>query len=481
MAETAVPKIVPSVSTGEPVDLTRPHFIGIAGTGMLPVARVCAERGFAVSGSDVRASEQVEELARLGVTVHTGHAAEQLPTDATAAVFTHAIAPDNPEILAARERGVPVVHRSAALSALMTGHRAVGVLGTHGKSSTAGMLAVTLSRMGQSPSYMVGADLEGPGSGGRAGGESGLFVAEIDESDRTLLGVGVEVAVVTNIGYDHPENYADAAEYVDVFEKFVRGLGPDGIVVLNADSPGCRELESRLRGGVGPQVVTFGESPSANWRLTQLASAGGRSSALLRGPQGREFFLGLRILGVHQLLNAAAAMAALDVLGQDLDMAMEQLGYFDGVQRRMTSAGMMAAVRIFDSYAHHPDEVAADLRAARSLAGEARVITVFRPTGQARLDTFGGEFGTALADSDAVVLVGDADSISEASLGELSVSISQAGGSVLAVETARETAVAWAAGEARHGDVVVLMGTGNLSECGLMLRRALADLTPVVA
>ncbi|MFE9446448.1 Mur ligase family protein [Streptomyces sp. NPDC006602] len=216
--------------------------------------------------------------------------------------------------------------------------------------------------MGQSPSYMVGADLEGPSSGGRTG-ESDLFVAEIDESDRTLLGMGVDVAVVTNIGYDHPENYANAAEYVDVFEKFVRSLGPGGIVVLNADSPGCRELESRLRGGAGPQVVTFGESPSANWRLTQLASAGGRSSALLHGPQGQEFHLGLRIPGIHQLLNAAAAMAALDVLGQDLDMAVEQLGYFDGVQRRMTSAGMMAAVRIFDSYAHHPDEVAADLRA----------------------------------------------------------------------------------------------------------------------
>ncbi|MER7568927.1 Mur ligase domain-containing protein [Streptomyces sp. NPDC097941] len=481
MAETAVPKIVPSVSAGEPVDLTRPHFVGIGGAGMLPVARVCAERGFAVSGSDVRASEQVENLARLGVSVRTGHAAEHLPADATALVFTHAIAPDNPEILAARLRGVPVVHRSAALSVLMAGHKAVGVLGTHGKSSTAGMLAVTLSRMGQNPSYMVGADLEEPGSGGRAGGESGLFVAEIDESDRTLLGVGVDVAVVTNIGYDHPENYARPADYVDVFEQFVRGLGPDGIVVLNADSPGCRELESRLRGGDGPQVVTFGESPSANWRLTQLASAGGRSSALLHGPHGREFYLGLRIPGVHQLLNAAAAMAALDALGQDLDLATEQLGYFDGVQRRMTSAGMMAAVRIFDSYAHHPDEVAADVKTARGLAGEGRVITVFRPTGQARLDAFGGQFATALAGSDAVVLVGDAGSISEASLGELSVSISQAGGSALAVETTREAAVACAADEAQHGDVVVLMGTGDLSECGLMLRRALADMTPLVA
>ncbi|MFD9285237.1 UDP-N-acetylmuramate--L-alanine ligase [Streptomyces mirabilis] len=480
MAETAVPKIVPSVSAGEPIDLTRPHFVGIAGTGMLPVARVCSERGFAVSGSDTRASERMEELTRLGVTVYTGHAAEQVPADATAVVFTHAIESGNPEILAALERGVPVVHRAAALDALMAGHMAVGVLGTHGKSSTSGMLAVTLSRMGQSPSYMVGADIEGPGSGGRAG-SSGLFVAEIDESDRTLLGVGVNVAVVTNIGYDHPENYADAAGYVDVFEAFVRGMRAGGAVVLNADSSGCRELQSRLSAGDGPRVVTFGESTEADWRLTEMACTGRRSTALLCGPQGQEFHLTLRIPGVHQLLNAAGAMAALAVLGQDLDLAVEELGYFDGVQRRMSSAGMMAGVRIYDSYAHHPTEITADLKAARALLpGQGRVITVFRPTGQARLDAFGSEFATALASSDAVVLTGDARSISEASLREVSVSIGQAGGAVLAVETARERAVMCASTAAREGDVVVLMGTGDLNECGVLLRRALSDLIPTV-
>ncbi|GAA3500983.1 UDP-N-acetylmuramate--L-alanine ligase [Streptomyces prasinosporus] len=477
MAETAIPTIVPSLSAGEPVDLSRPHFVGIAGTGMLPVARVCAERGLSVSGSDVTASQRVEELARLGVTVHTGHAAEQLPADATAVVFTHAIAPDNPEILAARERGVPVVHRSAALDALMSGRRAVGVLGTHGKSSTAGMLAVTLSRMGESPSYAVGADLEGPGSGGRAG-DGSVFIAEVDESDRTLLGVRVNVAVVTNIDYDHPENYASAADYLNAFEASARGMGAEGTVVLNADSAGCIELASRLKTGEGPRVVMFGASSSADWCLSEMASADGRSSALLCGPQGRQFHLSLRIPGVHQLMNAAAAVAALHVLDQDLDLAMEQLGYYGSVQRRMTSAGMMAGVRIYDSYAHHPTEVAADLSAARSLAGTGRLIMLFRPTGQARLDTFGAEVGKALAGSDAVVLTGDAR-LSEASLRELSVSIGQAGGSVLAVETAREDAVVCASKAAQADDVVVLMGTGDLSECGLMLRRTLADMAPV--
>jgi UDP-N-acetylmuramate--alanine ligase len=247
MAETAVPRIKPDVSAAGPVNLSRAHFVGIGGTGMLPVARVCAERGFTVSGSDAHASEGLKELARLGVSVHSGHAAEQVPEDATALVFTHTIGEDNPEIREARRRGIPVVHRSAALLALMTADRAtVAVMGTHGKSSTAGMLAFTLARMGQEPSYVVGADLDVPGSGGYAG-TGGFFVAEVDESDRSHIGTSMHVAVITNIGHDHPENYAEEADHVDAYEQCVRiGLHENGTLILNADSPGCRELASRL-------------------------------------------------------------------------------------------------------------------------------------------------------------------------------------------------------------------------------------------
>lgn len=247
MAETAVPTIAPNVSTGGPVDLERPHFVGLGGMGMLPVARVCAERGSTVSGSDARTSEGLKELARCGVTVHTGHAAEQVPADATVVVFTHAVGADNPEILEARRRGIPVVHRSAVLNALMAADRTpVAVLGTHGKTSTAGMLAFLLSRMAQEPSYVVGGDLDVPGSGGRAG-KGGFFVAEVDESDRSHIGVGMNVAVITNIGHDHPESYASQADHVDAYEQCVRiGLHENGTLVLSADDPGCRELASRL-------------------------------------------------------------------------------------------------------------------------------------------------------------------------------------------------------------------------------------------
>ncbi|MFF3406696.1 UDP-N-acetylmuramate--L-alanine ligase [Streptomyces sp. NPDC002742] len=478
MAETAVPKITPSVSAGDPVDLRRAHWVGIGGTGMLPVAQVCAERGFTVSGSDVRSSEGLEELTRLGVRVHAGHAAGHVPADATAVVFTHAVGEENPEIGEAQRRGIPVVHRSAVLNALMADRTAVGVLGTHGKSSTAGMAAFALRRMGQSPSHVVGADLDGPASGGHAG-EGPLFVAEVDESDRTHIGVSLQVAVITNITHDHPENYASELDHVDAYEECVRlGMRPGGTLVISADSPGCRELVSRLvMAGDGPRLVTFGLSSSADWRLTDLASAGGRSTAVLHGPGGLEFDMALRVPGVHQLLNAAATIAALHTLGQDCDLAVEQLRYFDGVRRRMTPAGEVAGVRVFDSYAHHPDEVRADLAAACTLLDDPgqRVITVFQPSDQSRLDAFGAEFGTALAGCDQVVLTGNAR-VHEGALRVLAGFIERVGGVARFVETKRADAVVCAASEARPGDLVVLMGSGDLVESGRVLRAALAEM-----
>ncbi|MFC4507008.1 MULTISPECIES: UDP-N-acetylmuramate--L-alanine ligase [Streptomyces] len=484
MAETAVPRIKPDVSAAGPVDLRRAHFVGVGGMGMLPVARVCAERGFSVSGSDERTSEGLKELDRLGVSVYTGHAAEQVPADATAVVFTHAIGPDNPEILEARRRGIPVVHRSAALSMLMsTARTPVAIMGTHGKSSTAAMVALALTRMGQAPSHVVGTDIDEPGTGGRSGAD-GFFVAEVDESDRSHIGVGMKVAVITNVAQDHPENYAEELDHVDAYEKCVRtGIHADGTLVLNADSPGCRELASRLAmSGDGPRVITFGMSSGADWQLVDASSLGGRSTAVLRGPGGREVELTLRLPGVHQLLNAAAGIATLEVLGQDIDQAVQHLWYFDGVARRMTPAGEKAGVRVYDSYAHHPDEVSADLAAARSLVGsDGRVLVVFQPSDQRRLDTFDIAFGKALVGCDEAVLTDSTAGVDLAALERLAARIDGAGGNARSVEPDRAEAVVRAAGLARPGDVVVLMGTGDIAESGPVLRAALGELVASAA
>lgn len=468
MAETAVPRIVPTLNAGAQVDLSRAHFVGIGGVGMLPLARVCAERGFTVTGSDLRSSAGVETLAaRCGVTVHLGHAAQQVPADATAVVFTHAVAEGNAEIKAAIERGVPVVHRSTALRALMDDSATVGVLGTHGKTSTAGMLAFGLTGIGQDPTYVVGGDLHGPASGGRAG-RGGIFVAEIDESDRTHLGLSVDMAVITDIGHDHPENYADEEDHVDAYEEFVRGVRPDGLLVLNADSPACRRLAARLHAlGMGPRLVTFGRTSNATWRLTNVQWEDGRGTATLCGTGGREFDVHLPVPGVHQLMNAAAVVAAADALNQDVDLLVEKLGDFGGVERRMSPRGAVGGVRVYDSYAHHPTEVTADLAAAHALTGgRGRVLAVFQPAGQTRLDAFGADLAKALAGADEVVLTDSARSVRKASLQELSARIAAVDGSIVAVEQDRAAAVVAAAQTARPGDVVVLIGTGDLVEYG---------------
>ncbi|MFD7939020.1 UDP-N-acetylmuramate--L-alanine ligase [Streptomyces sp. NPDC059755] len=480
MVETAVPRIAEDRPANRLVDLSRAHFIGIGGNGMLPVARVCAERGFAVSGSDHRISAGLKELARLGVCMHTGHAAEHVPADATAVVFTHAVGEDNLEILEARRLGIPVMHRSTALDSLMAAHSApVAVMGTHGKSSTSGMLAFALARMGQSPSYVIGADLGAPCSGGHAGAANGVFVAEVDESDHTHIGMSMRVAVITNIGFDHPENYSEEDDHVNVYEECVRvGLHEAGTLVLDADSSGARQLAARLAlAGDGPRVVTFGTSASADWRLVDMASEGGRSTAVLRGPGGREFDLALLVPGIHQLHNAAAVIATLDTLGQDCDQGVEQLLYFDGVQRRMTLAAEMAGVLVYDSYAHHPDEVSADLAAARSLVGQGgRVITVFQPSCKSRLSWFDIDFAKALAGCDEVVLTDSTDGVSRAMLEVLSARTVEAGGSARHVVLDRAVAAEQAAQLARPGDVVVLMGPGDIVGSGQVLRAALGEL-----
>ncbi|MEV0487381.1 Mur ligase domain-containing protein [Streptomyces sp. NPDC050508] len=481
MTETAVPRIKIDTLAG-PVDLKRVHFVGVGGSGMLPVAAVCAGRGYTVTGSDIRDSSRLAVLAQQGARVFLDHQAGHVPVDASAVVVTHAVREDNSEILRARELGIPVVHRSMVLDTLMSWRTSVAVMGTHGKSSTASMLADALSRLGHDPSYAVGADLEGPGSGGHAG-HGGFFVAEVDESDRTHVGTHMSVAVITNISHDHPENYSGEGDHVDAYEECIRtGLAEGGTLVLNTDSEGCRELASRLAMAEdGPRVVTFGTSSSADWRLTEIAATDGRPTAVLTGPNGMEVDLGLRVAGVHQLLNAAAVVAALHVLCQDPDQVAEHLLSFEGARRRMTPAGEEAGVRVYDSFAHHPEEVAADLAAAHTLlrGDEGRVLVVFQPSDDARLSVFGDEFGKALAGCDEVVLTDSSRGVHPGALELLSSRIVQARGTVVDVVPERDKAMLYAARSARPGDVVVLMGVGDIVDSGAVLLAALKEMALV--
>ncbi|MFI6050392.1 UDP-N-acetylmuramate--L-alanine ligase [Streptomyces violascens] len=462
MTDTAVPTIIPTLLHG-PVDLTRLHFVGLGGTGMAPLARVCAERGLSVSGSDLHPSAALDALSDLGVSVFIGHHARQVPADATAVVITHAIDEANPEVRAAGLRDIPVVHRSTVLDGLMRGHIAIGVLGTHGKTSTTGMLAQALAGMGEEPSYVIGGDLDGPLSGGSLGRRGGVFVAEVDESDRTHTAVSVNVAVICNIEHDHVENYAGLAQHIDAYEEFVRGMRPGGLVVLNIDSSATRELAARIvMMESGPRLVTYGFGSGATWRIASASTSSGRSTAHVSAPGGVDFTLTLEAPGLHQLRNATAAMAVLHGLGHPTADVMAQLALFKNVQRRMSVACEDRGVRVYDSYAHHPTEVRADLAAAQSVASAGQVIVVLQAPDAARVQAFGAQFGEALAGADTVVLTDNVRPLGDDMLAELAAHVTAAGGLVCRVEKERAAAVTHAYELAQLGDVVVLMGTGDI-------------------
>src|SRR6478735_1775171 len=245
------------MAPGIPAALERPHFIGIGGAGMSGIAKILAQRGAKVAGSDARESATADALRALGATVHIGHAAGHLADDATSVVVSSAIRADNPELVRAAELDIPVVHRSDALASLMDGLRSIAVAGTHGKTTTTSMLAVALTELNLDPSYAIGGDLAGPGTNA-AHGEGAIFVAEADESDRSFQKYDPEVAIILNVELDHHANYASMDEIYESFEAFAGKIVPGGTLVIAADHEGARELTRRLAGRV--RTVTYGES-----------------------------------------------------------------------------------------------------------------------------------------------------------------------------------------------------------------------------
>ena len=388
-------------------ELGRVHFVGIGGAGMSGIARIMLARGTAVSGSDAGASAGLDELAALGARVQVGHAADQVG-DADTLVVSSAIREDNPELAEARRRGLRVLHRAAALASLMDGRRVTAVTGTHGKTTTTSMVTTVLLETGAGPAYAIGGVLAAGGTGA-ADGPGSDFVAEADESDGSFLMYAPDLAVVTNIEADHLDNYGTEEAYRASFSRFLEKVRPGGLLVTSADDPGTRDLASQARER-GLRVVTFGESPDAGYRVIAVTAQGMRTSLIIRraapvsavlpaGPdQGgsaaepaarrappRSFGpvdvqLRLSVPGHHNALNAAAAFAAAVELGIEPATAARALSRYLGAARRLEPKGEAGGVRVLDSYAHHPTELAADLRAAREIAaGSGRVIAVFQP------------------------------------------------------------------------------------------------------
>ncbi|MFJ4092721.1 UDP-N-acetylmuramate--L-alanine ligase [Kitasatospora sp. NPDC089913] len=454
-----------------------PHFIGIGGAGMSGLAKILAVRGASVSGSDSKESETVLALRALGAAVHIGHAAEHVPDGASSIVVSSAIRADNPELAAARERGIPVVHRSDALAALMGGRRALAVAGTHGKTTTTSMLAVALGELGLDPSYAIGGDLDAPGSNAHHGtGE--IFVAEADESDRSFHKYAPEVAIVLNVELDHHANYASIDEIHESFETFVARITPGGTLVVSADHDGARELTARVAGREGLNVVTVGAAEDADLRVLSVVARGMTSEVTVL-LDGEELHFTVSVPGRHYAHNAVAALAAGVALGVPAADLAKALGAYTGVRRRLQLKGEAGGVQVIDSYAHHPTEMTADLEAIRE-ATEGRVLVVFQPHLFSRTQQLAEEMGAALALADASVVLDIYPAREDPIPGvtsELILDAARRAGAEVTAEHDFAAAPALLAGLARPGDLLLTMGAGDVTNLGPEILGHLANVS----
>jgi len=379
-------------------------------------------------------------------------------------VVSSAIRESNPELAAARERGIPVVHRAQALAALTAGRRLAAVTGTAGKTSTTSMLTVALQHCGFDPSFAIGGDLAASGSGAHEG-SGDVFVVEADESDASFLAFSPAVAVVTNVEADHLDHYGTAEAYVAAFDEFLGRIVPGGALVTCADDPGAAALADRARAR-GIRVRGYGRADGVDARLVDFRPDGAGARIVLRH-DGREHQLRLAVPGEHMALNALGALLAGVELGAGVDALLDGLAAFDGVRRRFEFRGRAAGVAVYDDYAHHPSKVAAQLRAARQVVdGHGRVVVAFQPHLYSRTRDFAAEFGEALGLADEVVVLDVYGAREDPQPGVSGALIADA--VPLPAERVRfvrhwEDVPGVVAGIVAPGDLVVTMGAGDVT------------------
>jgi UDP-N-acetylmuramate--alanine ligase len=468
------------ITPAEPVPaigLGRVHFTGIGGAGMSGIARIMLARGISVSGSDAMASAMLDDLHALGARVYVGHAGANLgdlgPGDTL--VLSSAIRADNPELAEATRRGLRVMHRAAALASVMAGRRVIAVAGTHGKTTTTSMLTTVLRDCGADPGYVIGGVLVETGLGAEDGGGMD-FVAEADESDGSFLLLSPDVAIITNVEADHLDNYGSLAEIEAAFATFSDQVS--SLVLTCADDPGAEAVAARLEPQSPRRVRRYGESAGADYRLGDVRSQGLAVSFAVtaeHSPFGEIFAqMTVHVPGRHNALNATAAFAAAVELGFAPPRVTAALARYQGARRRLEFKGEADGVRVFDSYAHHPTELAADLRAARDISSNGRVIAIFQPHLYSRTRIFAAEFGAALALADQAVVLDVYAAREDPEPGVTGGLVADAvpGGQALFLPDRTQVAPTIVR-IAEPGDVVLTMGAGDVTALGPLLIEAI--------
>lgn len=487
-------------AAARPADLGATHFIGIGGAGMSVLAEMLHAEGVAVDGSDRAHSAKTDRLETLGITVEFGQRAENV-AQAETVVYSSAIKPDNPEIVAAHAAGKRIVHRSDILALLMNGKRAVTVAGAHGKTTTSSMLSHILVNAGADPSYAIGGFIQGPDGTTLDGGHAGkgdILVAEADESDGSFAKYHPTIAIITNCEADHLDHYGDEAHYRAAFVAHAgRATGhviisiddPDGLAVLEAMPAdvkshtvayGTTARESLPDLGGAAYVWIASESETAGSGVEQLTL---HLPAAVTAGEPVSQSVALKVPGVHNARNAAAAISAAVLLGVSPADAAKAAGTFLGAARRFQVRGAVKQVTVVDDYAHHPTEIAALLDAARRRYPDSTIRVIFQPHLFSRTKFFAHQFAESLAKADDVIITGifparekqtDFPDISPSTIVDAAAGLKDASAGTW-IQPVEDMCLAakMMAMRAHHGDVIFTVGAGDITDMDQVLLTAL--------
>lgn len=450
-----------------PLSIGTLHFVGIGGIGMSGIAEVLHNLGYAVQGSDIADNYNVQRLRKLGITVHIGHRAENIG-EAAVVVISSAVKKDNPEVVAARAEMVPVVRRAEMLAELMRLKWSVAVAGTHGKTTTTSMVAALLEGGGFDPTIINGGIINSLGTNAKLG-QGDWMVVEADESDGTFTRLPATIGIVTNMDAEHLDHYGTFEEMKKAFDRFVENIPFYGFAALCLDHPEVQALIGR----VDRRVVTYGFSPQADVRAVNLrtSTSGADYDVLVSdrvlGEARTIEGIHLPMYGQHNVSNSLAAIAVAINMGMPDAAIRESLARFTGVKRRFTRTGESNGIAVIDDYGHHPVEIAAVLKAART-AGNGRTIAVVQPHRFSRLSSLFEEFCTCFNDADAVI-VADVYAAGEqpipgADRDALVAGLRARGHRNVVALAGADALPALVRDMAKPGDLVVCLGAGNITQ-----------------
>lgn len=461
---------------------TKYHFIGVGGAGMSVVAQLFVARGWELTGSDQNESDNLDKLRNLGVKCWVG-TQPQLITSEMTIVYSSAIRPSNPEFAAGKAAGCRFMHRSQALALAAADRKFVAVAGAHGKTTTSGMLAQTLSQLGADPSFAVGGIVRHYQTGAHLG-KGEYFIAEADESDGSFLNYRPQVAIITNIEPDHLDNYGSPEKFAEAFFDFSNCIKPGGTLIVCTDDPGCRHLVERRESSrsecaaPGIRILGYGlEKPSLNldeFCLIKPLAEDPTSVSAKFIVAGKTTTVRLPMPGQHNLLNAAAVFLGAQIAGFSAPEIAQALGDFEGTARRFETKGEVERIRVIDDYAHHPTEVEALMHQAREAAGGGRVLVLFQPHLYSRTRNFAHRFAQALDMADQVVVCDIFRAREDPIAGVTSrlITDKMQRGSYLGD---RDEAARVLANKAEPGDLILTVGAGDVTAAGGLVLEILAS------